>query len=99
MLCNGFIQILIQQCENMEISDRDILKQLFKAAVDAADPKITLPSNLPTPPKGRTVVIGCGKGVAQMASALEQSWEGDLSGVVVTRYGFSASCKKESFPF
>jgi len=30
----------------MEISDRDILKQLFKAAVDAADPKITLPSNL-----------------------------------------------------
>ena len=78
----------------MEISDRDILRQLFKAAVDAADPKITLPSNLPTPPKGRTIVIGCGKGVAQMASALEQSWEGDLSGVVVTRYGFSDNCKK-----
>ena len=78
----------------MEISDRDILRRLFKAAVDAADPKITLPSNLPTPPKGRTIVIGCGKGVAQMASALEQSWEGDLSGVVVTRYGFSDSCKK-----
>ena len=78
----------------MEISDRDILRQLFKAAVDAADPKITLPSNLPTPPKGRTIVIGCGKGVAQMASALEQSWEGDLSGVVVTRYGFSVNCKR-----
>ena len=78
----------------METSDRDILRQLFKAAVDAADPKITLPSNLPTPPKGRTVVIGCGKGVAQMASALEQSWEGDLSGVVVTRYGFSDNCEK-----
>ena len=91
---NYFTQILIQQCENMEISDRDILRQLFKAAVDAADPKITLPSNLPEPPKGRTVVIGCGKGVAQMASALEQSWEGDLSGVVVTRYGFSDNCEK-----
>ena len=78
----------------MENSDRDILRQLFKAAVDAADPKITLKSNLPTPPKGRTIVIGCGKGVAQMASALEQSWEGDLSGVVVTRYGFSDNCKK-----
>ena len=78
----------------MEISDRDILRQLFKAAVEAADPKITLPSNLPAPPKGRTIVIGCGKGVAQMASALEQSWEGDLSGVVVTRYGFSDNCKK-----
>ena len=68
----------------MEISDRDILRQLFKAAVDAADPKITLPSNLPSPPRGRTIVIGCGKGVAQMASALEQSWEGDLNGVVVS---------------
>ena len=78
----------------MENSDRDILRRLFKAAVDAADPKITLKSNLPTPPKGRTIVIGCGKGVAQMASALEQSWEGDLSGVVVTRYGFSDNCKK-----
>ena len=78
----------------MELNDRDILKQLFKTAVDAADPKITLPSNLPAPPKGRTVVIGCGKGVAQMASALEQFWEGDLSGVVVTRYGFSDNCKK-----
>ena len=29
-----------------------------------------------------------------MASALEQYWEGDLSGVVVTRYGFSDNCKK-----
>ena len=94
MLCNYFAQNLIHKCENMEISDRDILRQLFKAAVEAADPKITLPSNLPVPPKGRTIVIGCGKGVAQMASALEQSWEGDLSGVVVTRYGFSDNCKK-----
>ena len=93
-MCDYFTQILIQQCENMEISDRDILRQLFKAAVDAADPKITLPSNLPAPPKGRTIVIGCGKGVAQMASALEQFWEGDLNGVVVTRYGFSDNCKK-----
>ena len=94
MLCNYFAQNLIHKCEKMEISDRDILRQLFKAAVEAADPKITLPSNLPVPPKGRTIVIGCGKGVAQMASALEQSWEGDLSGVVVTRYGFSDNCKK-----
>ena len=78
----------------METSEREILKQLFKAAVDAADPKIVLPPNLPVPPKGKTVVVGCGKGVAQMASALEQSWDGDLSGVVVTRYGFAENCEK-----
>jgi hydroxypyruvate reductase len=84
----------MQQCETMEINEREILKQLFKAAVDAADPKITLPPNLPKPPKGKTIVIGCGKGVAQMASVLEESWVGDLSGVVVTRYGFAENCKK-----
>ena len=84
----------MQQCETMETSEREILKQLFKAAVDASDPKIILPPNLPTPPKGKTVVVGCGKGVAQMASALEQSWDGDLSGVVVTRYGFAENCEK-----
>ena len=78
----------------MTINEREVLSKLFKAAVDAADPRITLPPNLPNPPKGKTVVIGCGKGVAQMASALEQSWEGELSGVVVTRYGFAEKCKK-----
>ena len=78
----------------MTINEREVLSKLFKAAVDAADPRITLPPNLPKPPKGKTIVIGCGKGVAQMASALEQSWEGELSGVVVTRYGFSEKCKK-----
>ena len=78
----------------METSDREILRQLFEAAVDAADPKKILSPNLPAPPKGKTVVIGCGKGVAQMAAALEQSWDSDLSGVVVTRYGFSDKCKK-----
>ena len=78
----------------METSDREILRQLFEAAVEAADPKKILSPNLPAPPKGKTVVIGCGKGVAQMAAALEQSWDGDLSGVVVTRYGFSDKCKK-----
>ena len=78
----------------MTINEREVLSKLFKAAVDAADPRITLPPNLPKPPKGKTVVIGCGKGVAQMASALEKSWEGELSGVVVTRYGFSERCKK-----
>ena len=78
----------------MIINERKVLSKLFKAAVDAADPRITLPPNLPKPPKGKTVVIGCGKGVAQMAAALEQVWEGELNGVVVTRYGFSEKCKK-----
>jgi hydroxypyruvate reductase len=43
---------------------------------------------LPTPPKGRTLVIGAGKAAGAMAQAVEAHWPADaaLSGLVVTRY-------------
>lgn len=36
------------------------------------------------------MVVGAGKAAAAMASAVEAAWPGELSGVVVTRYGHSA---------
>ncbi len=72
---------------------RQFLESLFASAVSAADPERVIAANLPERPKGRTVVIGAGKGAAQMARAFETAWEGPLSGVVVTRYGFGARCK------
>jgi hydroxypyruvate reductase len=67
---------------------REILQALFRAAVDSADPMRCLPPLLPPPPKGRTLILGAGKASAQMARAVEQVWQGDLSGLVVTRYGY-----------
>jgi hydroxypyruvate reductase len=67
---------------------RHFLQSLFEAAVDAADPRLGMKAHLPPKPRGRTVVIGAGKGAAQMARALEEIWDGPLSGVVVTRYGY-----------
>ncbi|TKT77615.1 glycerate kinase [Aquamicrobium sp. LC103] len=67
---------------------------LFEAAVAAADPEKTIRRFLPKRPKGRTIVIGAGKGSAQMARALEQAWEGPLEGVVVTRYGYGTPCER-----
>ncbi|MEM6423363.1 MAG: DUF4147 domain-containing protein, partial [Pseudomonadota bacterium] len=46
---------------------RALLRQLFDAAVSAADPMALLPSHLPPPAPGRTVVIGAGKASARMA--------------------------------
>jgi glycerate 2-kinase len=72
---------------------RAVLRDLFDAAVVAADPARCLPAWLPEPPdsgKGRTVVVGAGKAAAAMARAVEDHWRGDpqrLSGLVVTRYG------------
>ncbi|MBY5878484.1 glycerate kinase [Rhizobium leguminosarum] len=69
-------------------SPRDFLASLYTAAVRAADPLTGIRSHLPARPKGRTVVIGAGKGAAQTARALETVWDGQLEGVVVTRYGY-----------
>lgn len=70
------------------------LETLFHAAVAAADPERVLAANLPKKPKGRTVVIGAGKGAAQMAQVFERLWEGPISGAVVTRYGYGARCER-----
>lgn len=72
----------------------DLLRNMFQAAVDAALPSKCLPTFLPEPPNGRTVVIGAGKASAAMAGSLEAEWNGQLSGVVVTRYDHAVPCKQ-----
>jgi len=72
----------------------EILRALFDAAVAAADPAKCVPAHLPPPPKGRTVVIGAGKASAAMAKAVEDHWSGELSGLVVTRYGCAVPCER-----
>ncbi|CAN7242425.1 glycerate kinase type-2 family protein [Aminobacter sp. LjRoot7] len=75
---------------------KQFLTSIFEAAVAAADPELTIRRHLPEKPKGRTIVIGAGKGSAQMAAAFEKAWDGPLEGVVVTRYGFAAPCERIS---
>lgn len=78
----------------MSRDDPRFLTDLFDAAISAADPVRALAPYLPNPPKGRTVVIGAGKGAAQLAQAFETLWEADFDGVIVTRYGFGAATRK-----
>ncbi|WP_417835204.1 glycerate kinase type-2 family protein [Thalassospira xiamenensis] len=73
---------------------REKLLQLMDAALKAADPAVQIPRNLPTKPKGKTIVIGAGKASANMARAFEQAWDGDMTGLVVTRYGHAVPCDK-----
>jgi len=72
---------------------RDLLRAMFDAAVAAAQPALCVPPHLPAPPKGRLVVIGAGKASAAMARAVEDHWDGQLSGLVVTRYGHAVPCE------
>ncbi len=77
----------------MTPEDRGFLTDLFDAAVRAADPRAALQAHLPAPPKGRLVVIGAGKGAAQLAAAFEDLWAGPVEGVVVTRYGYGCATR------
>jgi glycerate 2-kinase len=79
----------------MPTSDpRTLLRHMFDAAINAAQPEFCLPPHLPQAPRGRTIVIGAGKASAAMAKAFEDHWPGDVTGLVVTRYGYAVPCKK-----
>ncbi|MER8835436.1 glycerate kinase [Mesorhizobium sp. M0909] len=77
-----------------EVDPKPFLTAIFNAAVAAADPQRTIKDHLPARPKGRTIVIGAGKGSAQMAAAFEKVWDRPIEGLVVTRYGYGAACRR-----
>jgi len=80
----------------MPISNpRQFLLDLYTTAIDAVSAGKCLPPHLPQPVQGgRTIVIGAGKGAAAMAQVVEQQWQGEILGLVVTRYGHGADCRK-----
>lgn len=71
-----------------DVSARKVLRRIFDAAVESADPAKVIAAHLPERPKGRCIVVGAGKASAAMAAALDAVWgDVNLTGVVVTRYG------------
>ncbi|KZK88828.1 putative hydroxypyruvate reductase [Pseudovibrio sp. Ad46] len=77
----------------MAVDPKRFLSGLFHAAIESAQPEKCIPKFLPDTPKGRLIVIGAGKASAAMARAVEDNWQGDLSGLVITRYGYNVPCK------
>mgnify|MGYP003321834087 CR=1 FL=1 len=78
---------------------KKILINSFKAGLEAVKPENIIKNKLPSPPKGRTYVIGAGKAAASMAKAIELNWPRNLplNGSVITRYKHSLKTKKTVF--
>jgi hydroxypyruvate reductase len=76
------------------MNHRQLLLDMFKAAIAAAQPALCVPPALPEAPRGRLIVIGAGKASAEMARAVEGHWPGPLTGLVVTRYGYAVPCQR-----
>lgn len=69
---------------------RASLRRIFDAAVASAAPGPAVARHLPPKPKGRCIVVGAGKASAAMAAGLDAAWpDVDITGVVVTRYGYA----------
>src|ERR1700730_11959451 len=58
----------------MTISPRQLLFDMFEAAVGAALPEKCLPPHLPPRPPGRVIVVGAGEAGGAMAHAVEDHW-------------------------
>lgn len=79
----------------MSIDPRQFLNDLYATAVEAVSAQKCMPAYLPKQSaKGRTLVIGAGKGAAAMAKVVEDTWPGKVEGLIVTRYGHGADCKQ-----
>ncbi len=74
------------------MNENDTLKLIMNSALKAALPNGKF-KNLPSKPNGKLLVIGAGKAAASMAKAFEESYDGPLEGMVITRYGHSTKTK------
>ena len=94
---NGASDIATHGNADAKTSAQALLRRMFDAAVASAQPAHCVPPHLPTPQSlgsGRLIVIGAGKASAAMARAVEDAWQGSLSGLVVTRYGYGVPCDR-----
>lgn len=70
---------------------REELFAIYKAGVDAASAPAALADRLPDlAPKGRTIVLGCGKAAGAMAEVAAAHLPGEVAGCLVTRFGHGA---------
>ena len=77
---------------------KTILLEMFNQAVLVSHPSNIMKNYIPDiEPSGKVIVVGAGKGSAEMARAFEEAWYNkgykDLSGLVITRYGHKKKCK------
>jgi len=67
----------------------ELLRDLFVLGVEAVAADRCIPSRLPDPPSGRTLILAIGKAGAAMARAAYKHVKGQVDGIVLTRYGHS----------
>ena len=83
------------------MNPRELCRAIFDAAVERSLPSVCLPKHFPVPPRGRLIVLACGKCGAHMAEACERHYldgglldPGRLVGICVTRHGYGRPLRR-----
>jgi len=77
----------------MTTDPQKILLSTFHAAIKEVQPKQCLPYFLPAKPKGKILVVGAGKASAAMAAVVEDHYASEISGLVITQFGYAVNCQ------
>jgi glycerate 2-kinase len=85
----------------MSPASREFLLDLFDCAAKAAHPAATLPALLPSPPKGRLIVLAAGKAAGSMSEVTETHYldrvgfpAERLLGLAVARHGYGRPTRR-----
>jgi hydroxypyruvate reductase len=74
----------------------EFLRALFAEAVASVQADRVIARFLPSPPSGRTIVLGAGKAAGAMARAVERHWPHTLEGLVIVPDGYARDCDRIS---
>ncbi|MCB1509145.1 MAG: glycerate kinase [Hyphomicrobiaceae bacterium] len=79
----------------------DDLRAIFDAGLEAVQPAAVLPPHLPEPPKGRLIVLSCGKAAGRFAQTAEAHYldrlgldPKRLEGIAVARTGYGCPTRR-----
>ena len=76
------------------LEPRRFLRDLFEAAIAAADPAVSCRRICPSRRAAARSSSAPARRRRRWACALERHWPGELSGLIVTRYGHGAPCER-----
>lgn len=66
---------------------RSMLSSLIAEGLEASNFERNIRQWLPTEPKGKTIVVAVGDQAAAFGKAIQNNWEGEIGGVIYSRYG------------
>lgn len=64
-----------------------LLREMFDVAIRSVSAELCIPAHIPSPVRGKTLILGVGKAAAAMTRVAAKHMQGNWEAIVLTRYG------------